>query len=43
MYSSYIKVLIPPNLKVSGVILSDHIKSLDWKMRKAEYCDKVYN
>jgi len=24
-----------------GVILSDQIKSLDWKIRKAEFADKI--
>ena len=28
---------IPHGLKVSGVVLSDHVKSLDWKARKAEF------
>jgi mRNA interferase MazF len=27
--------------KISGVILSDHIKSLDWKIRKAKFIEKV--
>jgi mRNA interferase MazF len=31
------EVPLPPGLRVSGVILSDQIKSLDWKVRKAEY------
>jgi mRNA interferase MazF len=30
------EVLIPPKMKISGVILSDQIKSLDWKARQAE-------
>jgi mRNA interferase MazF len=29
------EVLIPENLKVSGAILSDQVKSLDWRARKA--------
>jgi mRNA interferase MazF len=28
---------IPAGLPVAGVILSDHIKSLDWRARKAEW------
>jgi len=30
------EVMIPEGLGVSGVILSDQVKSLDWKARKAE-------
>lgn len=30
------EVAIPDDLPVSGVILSDQVKSLDWKVRKAE-------
>jgi mRNA interferase MazF len=29
------EVLIPAGLKVAGVILSDQVKSLDWKARRA--------
>ncbi|HQE26061.1 MAG TPA: endoribonuclease MazF, partial [Candidatus Atribacteria bacterium] len=35
------EVIIPPGLKVEGVVLSDQVKSLDWKVRNAEFCDKV--
>jgi mRNA interferase MazF len=31
------EVLIPEGLEVSGAILSDQVKSLDWKARKAEF------
>ena len=31
------EVAIPEGLPVAGVILSDHIKSLDWLTRKAEW------
>lgn len=31
------EVAIPAGLPVSGVILADQIKSLDWRARKAEY------
>ena len=31
------EVLIPDNEQVMGVILSDQIKSLDWRVRQAEY------
>lgn len=30
-------VKIPDNLKVSGVVLSDQLKCLDWEKRNAEY------
>lgn len=35
------EVKIPDNLEISGVILSDQIKSLDWKTRKAEFICKL--
>lgn len=31
------EVAIPSGLPVSGVVLSDHIKSLDWQSRNADY------
>jgi mRNA interferase MazF len=31
------EALIPPGLAVTGAVLSDHVKSLDWKARKATY------
>ena len=35
------EVMIPSGLKVTEVVLSDQIKSLDWKIRNAEFCDKL--
>ena len=35
------EVMIPDNLEISGLILSDQIKSLDWKTRKAEFICKL--
>ena len=32
------EVQIPPGLKVSGVILADQVKSLDWKARECAFC-----
>ena len=32
------EVEIPKGLEVSGVVLADQIKSLDWKARKADFC-----
>lgn len=29
------EVLLPPSAKVTGVVLADQIKSLDWRARKA--------
>ena len=34
------EVAIPKGLKASGVILSDQVKSLDWKARKTKFCCK---
>lgn len=35
------EVLIPEGLSISGAILSDQVKSLDWKARQAEFADKL--
>jgi mRNA interferase MazF len=35
------EVVIPGNLKVSGVVLSDQVKSLDWRARKATFACKL--
>lgn len=35
------EVLLPQGLKVTGVVLSDQLKSLDWKARKAKYAAKI--
>jgi mRNA interferase MazF len=35
------EVVIPDGLEVSGAILSDQVKSLDWKARKAEFGGKL--
>ena len=35
------EVIIPSGLKVTGAVLSDQVKNLDWKMRCAEFFDKV--
>ena len=31
------EVGVPPGLAVSGVVLADQVKSLDWQARKAEF------
>jgi mRNA interferase MazF len=35
------EVEIPSGLTVDGVILSDHVKSLDWRARGAEPCCRL--
>jgi mRNA interferase MazF len=35
------EVAIPPGLKLSGVVLADQVKSLDWRARKAEFICKL--
>ena len=35
------EVNIPVGLEVSGVVLSDQVKSLDWRARKAEFVCKL--
>ena len=35
------EVIIPQGLKVTGAVLSDQAKSLDWKVRKAELICKL--
>ena len=35
------EVLIPDGLKIGGAILSDQVKSLDWKIRRAEFICKL--
>ena len=35
------EVPLPEGLPISGVVLSDHLKSLDWKQRKAEFVARV--
>jgi mRNA interferase MazF len=35
------EVLIPDGLKIGGAILSDQVKSLDWKVRHAEFVCKL--
>lgn len=35
------EVQLPEGMEISGAILSDQIKSLDWKTRRAEFVCKV--
>ncbi len=32
------EVRVPPGYEVSGVVLADQVKSLDWKARRATFC-----
>lgn len=35
------EVALPPSLKVKGVVLADHVRSLDWRSRNAVRISKV--
>jgi len=35
------EVIIPDDLEISGAILSDQVKSLDWKARQTEFICKL--
>jgi mRNA interferase MazF len=35
------EVCLPPSGTIKGAILSDHIKSLDWRVRKAKFIEKT--
>jgi mRNA interferase MazF len=35
------EVIIPPGSKLAGVVLADQVKSLDWRVRKAEFICKL--
>jgi mRNA interferase MazF len=35
------EVLLPAGLKTTGVVLTDHVKSLDWRSRKADRHERV--
>ena len=35
------EVTIPSGLKVGGVVLSDQVKNLDWRFRRAEFICKL--
>ena len=37
------EVLLPEGMKISGAILSDQAKCLDWRSRESSFCDKVTN
>ncbi len=35
------EVRLPRGLPVSGVVLADHLRSVDWRARRAEHCGEV--
>lgn len=35
------EVLLPDEVEVTGVILSDQVKSLDWRIRQAEFKESL--
>ncbi len=35
------EVALPAGLEVKGVILADHLKSIDWRSRGAEFIGRV--
>lgn len=35
------EVLLPPGLRIQGVILADQIKCLDWQVRRVEFVESV--
>lgn len=35
------EVIIPAGLSITGVILSDQVKNLDWRARQAEFISKL--
>lgn len=37
------EVSLPNNLNISGVVLSDQVKSLDWKIRRTRFICKLHN
>lgn len=37
------EVSLPKNSKVKGTVLSDQIKSLDWRARRTKFCCKISN
>ncbi len=35
------EVAVPEGLRVSGVVLSDQVKSLDWRARRVDFVERV--
>jgi len=37
------EVALPPGLRIQGVVLSDHLRNMDWKVRHADFIAKAPN
>jgi mRNA interferase MazF len=35
------EILLPPGGKISGVVLADHVKNLDWQARRVAFVAKA--
>src|SRR6266699_1470759 len=35
------EVAVPPGMEIKGVILSDHLKNLDWRQRRAQRAGRI--
>jgi mRNA interferase MazF len=35
------EVKLPPELRTTGVVLADHVKSLDWRVRRVEFHERI--
>ena len=35
------EVLVPPELKIKGAILADHIRNIDWRARRTKYIGQL--
>jgi mRNA interferase MazF len=35
------EVALPEDAKITGVVLADHVKNLDWNARRAEFAGKT--
>jgi len=35
------EIAVPPGLAVSGVVLSDQVRSLDWRARRVKFLDRM--
>jgi mRNA interferase MazF len=35
------EVPVPPGSQIDGVVLADHVKSLDWKLRRAQFAGRL--
>jgi mRNA interferase MazF len=35
------EVQVPPGSRIEGAVLADHVKSLDWKQRRAQFAGRL--